>query len=88
MGAEEKKIIMVKCTFILPVEVPSNASYNEVFDIEENHCPGTGFVGGALDELMEKHRKGNTCWACAVGGECEILTPPSKEDNDYLVLFI
>jgi hypothetical protein len=70
------KTIRVKCTFIIPVDVPDdyyNDDFTPEFDIEENHCPGTGIVGAALDKLIEEHNKSSTCWACSVGGKCEIV---------------
>lgn len=67
------KTIKVKCTFVIPVEVPDDPDYNEVFDIEINHCPGTGLVGVALDEHIKKHDEQHTCWACALDGKCEIV---------------
>lgn len=65
--------IQVKCTFIIPVEVPDDPDYPLQFDIEENHCPGTGLVGAALMEHIAKHEEASTCWACALQGECEIV---------------
>lgn len=67
------KTIQVKCTFTLPVEVPDDPDYDAHFDTEDNHCPGTGLVGSALMEHMEKHDKSSTCWACALGGKCKII---------------
>lgn len=69
------KIINVKVTFTVPVEVPDTPEYKEimVFDIEENHCPGTGLVGIAIDKLIKEHEANDTCWACAVNGENEII---------------
>ena len=67
------RIIQVRCTYVLPVEVPDASDYDAYFDIEENHCPGTGLVGAALEEHMKSHEKRSTCWACALGGTCEIV---------------
>lgn len=69
---KDKKTIRVKCTFVITIEVPKS-NYDEYFDIEENHCPGTGFVGIAIDKHIEKSDKENVCWACALDGECEIV---------------
>lgn len=73
MGKEKTKIIKVKCTFTIPIEVPDDPEYDEMFDIEENHCPGTGLVGSAIDAHIKKHDEQNTCWACALGGTNEIV---------------
>lgn len=68
------KEIKVKVTFIIPVQVPEDEDYDEVFDIEENHCPATGIVGAALNALIEKHDAQSTCWGCSVGGKNEIVS--------------
>ena len=67
------KKIIVKCTFEIPIEVPEDSDYNEIFDIEENHCPGTGIVGEAFDKNYEEKTKNHFCWACALKGKCEII---------------
>lgn len=69
------KTIHVRCSFILPVEVPDDPEYNEVFDIEENHCPGTGIVGAALTAHIKDYDKKGYCWACALKGKNEIIDP-------------
>lgn len=66
-------IVNVKCTFTIPVEVPDNLDAK--FEIEDNSCPGTRLVGGALSAHIEKHQAASTCWACALGGKCEIIGP-------------
>lgn len=65
--------IMVRCTFTIPVEVPDDPDYDAGFDIDENHCPGTGRVGAALDAVMAKHAAASTCWACTLNGVCKIV---------------
>lgn len=68
--------IKVKCTFTIPIQVPDdyyNDEFTPEFDLEDNHCPGTGLVGAAIDNLIKKHDTQNTCWACSVGGKCEIV---------------
>jgi hypothetical protein len=65
--------LMVRCSFVIEVEVPNDPEYDSTFDIEENHCPGTGIVGAALDAHMNKCDAEGNCWACALGGKCEIL---------------
>lgn len=68
------KKIKVKVTFTIPVEVPDDVEgYDEVFDIEENHCPGTGIVGMAIDQHIKEFGKNSMCWACALDGKCEIV---------------
>lgn len=65
--------LLVKCTLIVPVEVPDDPDYNVHFDIEENHCPGTGFVGAEIDKIMSDADKKSICWACNLQGKNEIL---------------
>jgi len=65
--------ILVKCTLIVPVEVPADPDYNLHFDIEDNHCPGTGFVGAAIEKMMDKCREKSVCWACNFQGKNEIV---------------
>lgn len=75
------KIITVKCTYEIDVEVEDE--YVEdgfmYFDIEENHCPGTGIVGAAFDKKREEHDETSTCWACALKGENKIISIKDKE---------
>ena len=67
------KKILVKITLEVPVEIPEDEDYDEVFDIEENHCPATGLVGMALEKIMDKHNADSSCWACALNGKNEII---------------
>lgn len=71
--------ILVECTFTLPVEVPDDPDYPLYFDIEENHCPGTGAVGLALEEVMAEHMANSTCWACELGGKNKIVNAALEE---------
>lgn len=66
-------IIKVKCTLIVPVEIPDDKDYDPRFDIEENHCPGTGLVGVAIDKVMKEMNDKSFCWACALNGKNEII---------------
>lgn len=63
---------MVKCTFTIPVEIPDDPEYDMCFDIEDNHCPGTGLVGAAIDKHIKEFDEKGMCWACALQGKCEI----------------
>lgn len=69
----KKKTILVECTLIIPVEVPNDEEYDMYFDIEENHCPGTGYVGTALEKHIDEFNENGFCWACALKGECKIV---------------
>lgn len=76
---EPTRTIYVRCTFTIPVEVPVDPEYNAKFDIEENHCPGTGRVVAALDKLREQFDSESVCWACNLDGKNEIIDAPSDE---------
>jgi len=68
------KKIKVKVEFIIEVEIPDNDDYNPYFDIEENHCAGTGIVGSTLESLISYHDKNDTCWACSLEeSKCTIV---------------
>lgn len=70
------RTIHVKCTFVVPIQVGDdyyNDEFTEEFDLVENHCPGTGLVGVAIDKLMKECDKNHVCWACSVNGKCEIV---------------
>jgi hypothetical protein len=71
------RTVHVRCTFTIPVEVPDSSDYDAVFDIEENHCPGTGLVGQAIEEHVERCDEQGICWACQLGGTNEIVTNPN-----------
>lgn len=71
--------ILVKCAFTIPVEVPDSIKYDAHFDIEQNHCPGTGLVGDTLAAHMAAAEAMGCCWACALGGTCEIA-PQAEGD--------
>ncbi|HTG95736.1 MAG TPA: hypothetical protein VL866_24255 [Pyrinomonadaceae bacterium] len=74
------RTIHVRCTFIIPVEVPDDPSYDAVFDIEENHCPGTGRVGAgaAIERYIDECGEQGICWACALGEENKIVEVKSS----------
>ena len=72
--------VRVECRFIIEIDAPDEVldadglpEYPLYFDIEDNHCPGTGLVGAALDRVMERAEEEGWCWACALGGTCKIV---------------
>lgn len=65
--------VKVKVTLVLDVDVNDSLEEIVIFHIEDNGCPGTREVGRALADLMDKHEKTSTCWACAAQGKNEIL---------------
>ncbi len=73
--------LRVKCTWLVDVDVPDDTSPDDArFDIEENHCPGTGRVGAALDDAMRDAHARGVCWACNGGGTNEIVSGLPAED--------
>lgn len=72
--------IYVRCTLVVPVEVPDNDPENVTsFIIEENSCPGTGCVGAAIDATIRECDEVGVCWACKLFGENKILTDAESE---------
>ncbi len=65
--------VRVKCVWFVDVEVPDDADYDPEFDLVENHCPGTGRVGVALEAAMADGRARGVCWACNGHGTCELV---------------
>jgi len=72
--------ILVKCTLLVPVEVPDGAGYSPSFDIEENNCPGTGKVGAAIQKVKDHCDSHCFCWACNLQGKNEIVDWDYKGD--------
>lgn len=66
-------IINVKCEFTIPIEIPDDPEYDMHFDIEDNHCPGTGRVWEALKKHISQCEEAQRCWACALDGTCKIV---------------
>jgi hypothetical protein len=67
-------LVKVRCTFVIEVEIPDDPDYNVEFDLVENHCPGTGIVGAALEKYMKACEERSVCWACGLDGECELVS--------------
>lgn len=64
----------VRVTFEIDVNLPSIMSEEQLkFMVEENSCPGTGFVGAALDKWMDDHSARGVCWGCSANGKNELL---------------
>ncbi len=75
-----KRRILVRCTFLVPVEIEYQEENAEWFNdgglefmVEENGCPGTGAVGAALEHAIEFGTAHGICWACDLHGENEIM---------------
>jgi len=66
--------ILVEVKLFVPIEIPDDPEYDMHFDIEENHCPGTGIVGVAIIKMIEECKRKNVCWACNFRGENKIIT--------------
>lgn len=68
------KTISVRVTMTIPVEIPDGLEgYDEIFDIEDNHCAGTGLVGIAISQIIKECDSKGFCWGCAVDSRCEII---------------
>lgn len=65
--------IKVRCSYLLEIDVPDDPEYDAVFDIEENHCPGTGIVGAAFEKVRAECDAKRICWACRLQGENKII---------------
>lgn len=65
--------ILVKCEFLIPIEIDNDSRESVEFIIEENSCPGTGIVGATFDDIMHQHDKDGTCWACALQAKNTIM---------------
>lgn len=67
--------VIVQCSFELEVYFPDDMDDEFIrFVVEENGCPGTGTVGGKLEELIEKSHEEGICWACGRNGENKVLS--------------
>lgn len=66
-------IIKVRCAFEIDVEIP-DLTENIKWAIEDSLCPGTGFVGAALDRVMADAKERGVCWACNLNGENKIIS--------------
>lgn len=72
----DTKTIHVRVTFTIPIEVPADWDDERArLNIEANTDPGTGYVGAAIEELIEQHNDAGTCWGCAYNGENRIVEP-------------
>jgi hypothetical protein len=65
--------VQVQCQFTIEVDAPDDPEYDARFDIEDNHCPGTGVVWTALSRHMDECEAAHICWACALGGKNKIV---------------
>jgi len=79
------EIVWVECSYTVPVIVPYD-DFPVDFMIEENSCPGTGLVGSALDQIIEKSDKDSSCWACLLHGKNSIVTAPDNSEKILLHL--
>jgi hypothetical protein len=67
--------LLIKVTLYVEVEVneDNHPDYDAEFDIEENHCPGTGVVGAAIEAAIAKADADKMCWGCRLNGKNEIV---------------
>ncbi len=65
------KVVLVQCTWVIPVQVPIEWDDTAIEAEIENRCPGTGIVGEALRSRMQG---ASGCWACPLGGRTKIIS--------------
>lgn len=84
---KDKVQVRIRVSFDVEIAVPADWDDEQIrFYVEENGCPGTGSVGSAVSEIVEKlHAEAKKsdeehyCWACGwddrgVGnGESKVL---------------
>jgi hypothetical protein len=64
--------LRVQCTVFVDIEI-EDPEADLFFLIEDNGCPGTGSVGAAIYDALEKGDEAGTCWACGLQGENKII---------------
>ena len=83
------KKVRVRCTLDIDIDVDVPADMDDhslQFAIEENSCPGTSWVGSAIDKHLEKYNTEMVgfCWACALNGTNMILKDRPAHHTDRL----
>jgi hypothetical protein len=78
----EPRTIVVKCTYLIPVEFPADWTDEMIrFEVEQNGCPGTGFTGAAFDAHLKSKGEESICWACTLQGENKIISGLGATQN-------
>ena len=62
----------VKVTVFVDVELEDHL--DPAWFLEENACPGTGYVGAAIESAIDRAKSTGTCWSCP-DGKCELVAP-------------
>lgn len=75
-GSAATRKVKVRCTFVIEVEVPDDPDYDAQWDLEENHCAGTGRTGAEFDKVYKQAEKNHSCWACNLHCENKIVEEP------------
>jgi hypothetical protein len=68
--------LTVQCTLEVEIEVPDEhyPDHDQLrWQIEENQCPGTMWMGAAIKKAIKHGDENGTCWACALQGENKII---------------
>ena len=68
-----KRIVLVKYTLEVPVDMTGWDEDQISFDLEENSCLATHNAGSSFKKIMEEHDKNNTCWACSLQCKAEVI---------------
>lgn len=58
------RLARMRYTFEMDIPIPDDPDYDAEFDIDENHCLGTGRPGLAFDRMRDWFADRNGCWAC------------------------
>lgn len=75
----EPRRILVKCTYVIPVEFPENWTDDMIRLEMRTKCPGTGFVGAAFDDHYQKQKAESMCWVCTLDAEMMAAGIPLAE---------
>jgi hypothetical protein len=71
-----KKVALVQCTYIIPVEIPADWDDDKArLHIEDCGCPGAGIVGAAFLRHYKEQTAQSMCWSCTLPkGENKIVS--------------
>lgn len=66
--------VLVQCKFQIEVEYPEEYRDEIELIVKQDRCPGTGYLGSAIDDMIKLHHDRDTCWACGSQGQKKILS--------------
>jgi hypothetical protein len=65
-GCFMSRTVLVRVSFVIPVEFSSNYTDEDIRMEIEQGCPGTKTVGAAFDLHCETQEAASMCWACTL----------------------